>query len=161
MNRSRSFFYGAVLAVSTLILALPMTALAARHAPTGISAKAAHQPATGFQFGQKGGNIRPWTVTITSDGSVAATGINVRDSQLQFAGSALTGLNKLVVAEKLNTFPKTTLCPGVLPDVASRFITFQSAGQNRTVTVHGTCKGAFNQMFAVLYAVADVTLSSS
>jgi hypothetical protein len=40
----------------------------------------------------------------------------------------------------------------VNPDIASRFVTVTAGGKSRTVTVHGACRAAFEELYAVLAA---------
>jgi len=132
-----------LLAALTVALAVPLVVLAG-----GSSKRAA--PAT-FAFGRTGGNIIPFKVTIGKDGRVTTTG--TQKLTLTFATVALrNGLAKLAQAEGFWTMPAFVSCPGTLPDVAAHFVTVSVGGKTRTVTSHGSCKPAFEELYAVLSA---------
>ena len=71
------------------------------------------------------------------------------------------GLAKLARAEGFFTMSTSLLCAGVNPDVASRFVTVTAFGKTRTVTAHGACNPAFEELYAVLAASVGVTLPAS
>jgi hypothetical protein len=62
------------------------------------------------------------------------------------------GLAKLARAEGFFAMPAFTACPGINPDIAASFVTVAAAGKTRTVTVHGACRAAFEELYAVLTA---------
>jgi len=132
-----------LLAVVTIALAVPIAVLA------GGSGKRQAQPA--FAFGRTGGNIVPAKVSIGRDGRVTTTGA-VQTTLTQASTSLRNGLAKLALAEGFFSMPKFTACAGVNPDVASTFVTVSAAGKTRTVTVHGSCRSAFEELYAVLSA---------
>jgi len=107
-------------------------------------------------FGIKGGNIRPWNASFFSDGSVIGNGINVRTGQLMQPRPVLKGLLKLVNAEHFYSMRNRTLCPRVLPDIASRYITIYRSSATKTVTIHGSCSSNFNQLYAVIEEMAGI-----
>jgi hypothetical protein len=43
-------------------------------------------------------------------------------------------------------------CAGVLPDIASRYISFSTTSGTKRVQVHGGCNTPFNQVYAILQA---------
>ena len=130
------------LAVLTVALAVPLVVLA------GSSAKQA--PPT-FAFGRSGGNIIPFTVTIGANGHVTTTG--TQKLSLAFATPALrNGLGKLAKAEGFWTESTYLSCGKINPDIAGHFITVNAGGKTRTVTEHGACYPAFEELYAVLSA---------
>ena len=132
----------AVLAAVTVALAVPLAVLA------GGSGK--RQPPPTFAFGRTGGNIVPAKVSIGKDGRVTSTGSEPKLAQASV--SLRNGLGKLATAEGFFSMPVSTQCPATLPDIAARFITVSAGGKTRTVSVHGTCKPAFEELYAVLSA---------
>lgn len=154
-----------------VLSALPLSALAG-HASEAIAsnraAKVTHKyhrthtvsGSTGravFSFGIQGGNIRPWSVTLSDDGSITATGSIKHVQKLADPTDTLNGLLKLADAENFFALPKNVRCPGVLPDVAAQWITIKANGDTKQVMVHGACNAAFSQVYAVLMAVGGVT----
>lgn len=134
-----------LLAAVTAALAVPLAVLA------GGSAK--KQSAPSFAFGRTGGNIIPSKVVISSTGRVTSdSSVPVNKAPVSLA--ARNGLVKLARAESFFTMTTVTACSGTLPDIASQFVTVTVAGKSRTVTVHGACSAAFNELYAVLSAVA-------
>jgi len=132
-----------LLAALTVALAVPLAVLA------GGSGKR-QAPAT-FAFGRTGGNIIPFKVTIGRDGRVTTSGSG--HATLTQASTPLrNGLAKLARAEGFWTLPAFISCPGVNPDVAAHFVTVSADGKARTVTSHGSCKPAFEELYAVLSA---------
>lgn len=132
-----------LLAALTVALSVPVAVLA------GGSAK--RQAAPAFAFGRTGGNIVPAKITIGRDGRVTTTGA-VKTTLTQASLPLRNGLAKLARAEGFFSMPLFTACPGVNPDVAANFVTVAAGGKSRTVTVHGTCRAAFGELYAVLTA---------
>jgi hypothetical protein len=134
-----------VLAALTVALAVPLAVLA------GGTAKRQSPPT--FAFGRTGGNIVPFKVSIGKDGRVTATGpVNVTGTGSPLSLPLRNGLAKLAQAEGFFSMPALISCGGVNPDVAGRFVTVAAGGKSRTVTEHGTCKPAFEELYAVLSA---------
>jgi hypothetical protein len=133
----------ALLAAATVALAVPLVVLAGG-SDTG-------QLAPRFVFGRTGGNIIPAKVSIGRDGRVTTTGA-VKATLTQASLPLRNGLAKLAQAESFFSMPAVTACPGVNPDVASSFVTVAAGGKSRTVTVHGSCRAAFEELYAVLTA---------
>jgi len=154
-----------------VLSAVPLTALAGYASVVSGSdrtAKASHKyhrthtvsGSTGqavFTFGIQGGNLRPWSVTISDDGSIAATGSIKHAQKLDDPKNTLNGLLKLADAESFFALPKNLRCSGVLPDIAARWIMIKANGDTKQVSVHGACNAAFSQVYAVLMAAGGVT----
>jgi hypothetical protein len=132
-----------LLASVTVALAVPLAVLA------GGSGK--RQAAPSFAFGRTGGNIVPAKVSIGRDGRVTTTGA-VKATLTQAPLPLRNGLGKLARAEGFFSLPSSIACPGVNPDVASNFVTVVAGGKSHTVTVHGSCRAAFEELYAVLSA---------
>jgi hypothetical protein len=132
-----------LLAAVTVALAVPLAVLAR-------DSGRRQSPPT-FAFGRTGGNIIPFTVTIGRDGHVATSG-PVQPTATTASLALRNGLAKLAQAEDFLSMPTFVSCAGVNPDVAGRFITVTARGKTRTVTVHGACKPAFEELYAVLSA---------
>jgi len=133
----------ALFAAVTVALAVPLAVLA------GGSGK--RQAAPTFAFGRTGGNIAPTKVLIGKDGRVTTTGA-VKVTATQASLPLRNGLARLARAEGFFTMPAFTACPGAHPDVAANFVTVAAFGKSRTVTVHGGCPAAFEELYAVLTA---------
>jgi hypothetical protein len=102
-----------------------------------------------FGFGRTGGNIAPFTVTISSSGAVSAVG-PVRPTATRVAPVTRARLTALVKTTHFDSLPRTTRCRGALPDFASSFVTVKSAGSSRTVLVHGDCSAGFSALYRAL-----------
>jgi hypothetical protein len=136
--------------VKVLALAVAALGVATTASPAAISGPS-------FVFGRTGGNIRPYTVTIASNGKVTATGVQLQIPALTLAPEVLGGLAKLAIAEGVPTLPRTIRCPHTLPDIAGRFVTIRTAGGRKTVTEIGNCTPGFDEFYAVLAAAAAVS----
>ncbi len=129
--------------------ALAIAFVAAALAPAADGA----QP-TGFAFGRTGGNIRPFTVTIDTDGHVRVSGpVNVGRTKLTLV--QLGTLNRIAADARFTTLAKVTNCPGTLPDIAATFVRVGA----HTVRVHGGCVSRYTDVWKAL--VRAVKLSSS
>ena len=138
-----------LLAVAVLALAVPVTALGRE---TGGRAA----PPT-FAFGRTGGNILPFAVKIGRDGRIVASGpVQVRSADVPLTLALRNGLATLARAEGFFSMPVLIRCPGVLPDVAGRFVTVLASGKMRTVSARGTCNASFEELYAVLSAVVGL-----
>jgi hypothetical protein len=114
-------------------------------------------PQAAFVFGREGGNIRPYSVTISTDGTVTARGpVSTTTRHLSDPTDVLAGLMKLARAERFFAMPGQIVGHG-LPDVSGRFITIHTASATKTVHVRFVRDAAFDQLYAVLMAVAGVT----
>ena len=113
-------------------------------------------PQAAFVFGREGGNIRPYTVTILTDGMVMASGpVRTAARRLGDPQDAIAGLMKLARAEQFWAMPAQMVGHG-LPDLSGRFISIHASGSTKTVHVRFVQVAAFNQLYAVLRAVASV-----
>ena len=108
-----------------------------------------------FAFGRTGGNIAPFTVTISSSGAVRVTG-PVEPRVKVLGPAARARLAALVETTRFSTLPLTTRCRGALPDEASNFVTVRSAGVTRTVLVHGDCSKRFSRLYDALAGAVGI-----
>jgi hypothetical protein len=128
-----------------LVLGLAATALA--------SGATASQQLSGFALGRTGGNIRPFTASITADGRVSLSG-PVQAGRTKLTRAQLAALTKIAADVRFTTLPKTTNCAGILPDVASTFVRVGA----RTVRVHGECVPRYARLWKAL--VGAIKLSA-
>lgn len=127
----------AIIIVATLLAALA----AASAAPA--------QSAPALSFGRGGGNIAPFTVSISATGHVTAVGVRVGKRDVPQA--TLKTLLRLAASARLSAMSSLTLCPQTLPDFAAPWI---RVGTHR-VAVRGTCRPGFNRLYTALtHAVA-------
>lgn len=108
-----------------------------------------------YAFGRTGGNIAPFTVTISSSGQVRVVGpvhptVDVVDPAVR------ARLARLVKTTGFFALPKTTRCKGALPDFASDVITVRLGSASRTVLVHGDCSPRFATLYRALGAAVGV-----
>lgn len=108
-------------------------------------AATAATPRTGFAFGRFGGNIRPFTITISTGGSVAGSGAAPRHRRM-LTQQQLANVNRVAFDVDFESLPLVTTCPRTLPDVAALFIRVG----DRTVRVHGDCVTRFNRLWTAL-----------
>jgi hypothetical protein len=99
----------------------------------------------GFEFGRSGGNIRPFTVTISATGVVRTAGAAPKHIAV-VSKHQLTVLTGIALAVRFSTIPAVTACPNTLPDVAAQLIRVEG----RTVLVHGSCLKRFNRLWTAL-----------
>ena len=102
-------------------------------------------PQRGFAFGRLGGNIRPYTVSIASNGGVRVSG-SATAGRMKLSVAQLATLDRAVTDARFGTFPPMTNCPGTLPDIAATFIRFGA----KTVRVHGNCVARYDKLFTAL-----------
>ena len=105
-----------------------------------------------FAFGLRGGNVVPFTATISRTGQVTVTQGGKRSRRPRLSVAAVRGLFTLARAERFFALPKEIDCSGVLPDVAAEFVRVRTAGRTRTVTERGSCSRRFEELYAVLAA---------
>lgn len=157
----------ALAAVGLLLAALPFTALAGQSRGTSSAPPTqAHRlpAATGsavtvFSFGISGGSLRPWSVDLLLDGSIAGNGTSAANQHLADAKNTLKGLITLADAEGFFSLSGQIGCKGsgaAGPDASAHTITIHTATVTKQVNVYGSCKGKFTQLFAVLSEVAGV-----
>ena len=110
---------------------------------------AAAAPATAsaarYSFGRQGGNIMPFTVSITATGAVYATG-PVKVGRTTLTGAQLASLAKTLSGASFSTLPTATQCLGTLPDFAASFVSVGS----RKVSVRGSCSPRFSRVWNAL-----------
>jgi hypothetical protein len=99
----------------------------------------------GFEFGRTGGNIRPFTVTISRTGVVRTAGAAPQHVAV-VSRHQLTVLTGIALAIRFSTIPAVTACPNTLPDIAAQFIRVEG----RTVRVHGACLKRFDRLWTAL-----------
>jgi|SRR5689334_16302510 hypothetical protein len=107
---------------------------------------------TGFAFGRIGGNIRPFTVAIATDGRVRVNGA-VQVNRIQLTRLQLGNLNRLAAIGNFGALPQMTNCTGTLPDVATTFIRVGP----RTVRVHGDCVAEYRRLWTALTHAVRMT----
>src|SRR4051812_37171906 len=110
-----------------------------------VLAAALASPQTGFAFGRVGGNIMPFTVTISTSGAVRRSGAAPGGTR-HLTKEQLAILNRVVVETSFSRLPAVTACPSTLPDIAAQFIRVGG----RTVRIHGGCLKGFNRLWAAL-----------
>jgi hypothetical protein len=113
---------------------------------------AAASPQRGFAFGRLGGNIRPYTVSIASNGRVSVSGAATAGA-MKLTATQLAALDRAVAVAKFGSLPPMTNCPGTLPDVATTFIRFGA----KTVRVHGSCLLRYTKLFTALSRAAKLS----
>ena len=118
-----------------------------------------------YDFGYRGGNILPGSVTINRAGQVIPQGhVRTLVPNLTLPRDAILGLVTLTEAEHFFELPDTISGAGGNPDVASAFITVTlelEGGPLRDKTVverPGSHDPRFDQLFAVLTSVSAVIL---
>ncbi len=146
----------AVLA-SMLIAGMPMVAGAgaARSAST-TSAAVSSGPV--FVVGREGGHTPPMVMTIDDTGAVAVTSgkpAHTWRPRGHLSQDARDGLLKLAQAEGFFALPATITAAG-LANGPTRFISIRSGTRVTRVTVRLARNRAFDQLYAVLLAAADV-----
>lgn len=134
------------------LVALVTAAAAAVALAVVAGAGAATVPAQGFAFGRVGGNIIPFTVTISAGGRVRSQG-PVRIGRHTLTHAQLVALAAVAARAHFSTLPPTTECPGTLPDVASTFVRVGT----RTVRVHGGCVPRYTRVWNALNAAVKLT----
>ena len=102
-------------------------------------------PQRAFAFGRLGGNIRPYTVAIASDGGVRVSG-SATAGRMKLTATQLATLNRAVTDLRFGALPRMTNCPGTFPDIATTFIRFGA----KTVRVHGNCVARYAKLFTAL-----------
>jgi len=116
-----------------------------------VAGAAGASPQRGFSFGRVGGNIRPYTVSIGSDGRVHVSG-PVTVGRVKLTAVQLAALDRAVSAARFASLRVITNCPGTLPDVAATFIRVGA----RTVRVHGACVARYTKLFTALSRAVEL-----
>jgi hypothetical protein len=112
---------------------------------TGVLPAASAVQPTGFAFGRRDGNIRPYTVTIANTGVVRASGA-VMVGRMHVTPVQLAALNQIATETQFTTLPAATNCRGTLPDVAATYIRVGA----HTVRVHGGCVPRYQRLLRAL-----------
>lgn len=99
----------------------------------------------GFAFGRTGGNIRPFTVSITNDGRVHVWG-PVAVERTKLTRIEVANLNRVVATNGFEQLRPMNECPDALPDVAATFV---RVGPLR-VEVHGSCLARYQHVYNAL-----------
>jgi hypothetical protein len=139
-------FVKVALALGVLAVALAV--------PLAVLAGGAGKQQTGpiFSFGRTGGNIVPFSVSVSKEGRVTTSGPVSVTNKVTLAQPLRNGLAKLAKAEGFFSMPVAIRCSAVHPDVAAHFVTFSAGGKTRTVTARGGCNAAFEELYAVITA---------
>ena len=96
---------GPCIGVVALAAALPLGAHASHGSVREYPQRHA-APQAAFVFGREGGNIRPYTVTILTDGTVTASGpVHTATKHLSDPTDAIAGLTKLARSERFWALP--------------------------------------------------------
>ena len=111
----------------------------------GSAAPAGATGARGFAFGRLGGNILPFTISISNDGTVKATG-PVTVGRTHLSRLQIANLNRIAATNAFGSLPADTSCAGVLPDAAATFVRIGP----RTVRVHGSCVARYQRIYKAL-----------
>ncbi len=147
-----------MLRILPLVVALSVVhplAADARHAGRQAAASGTHVT---IVFGQEMGNIRPFSVTIASNGTIKSNGpIRLTGNAATISKDAVSGLVLLATAEGFRTLPSFTSCPGALPDLATRYINIKTPGWHHRASARGGCLDGLNQLFAVLMSVTHAS----
>jgi hypothetical protein len=105
-----------------------------------------------FTFGVGGGNIVPFTATISRRGEVRFAQGDRRSKRAPLSIAAVNRLVALAKAERFDALPASITCAGVLPDVGTEFITVRTATRSKTVRERGGCNRRFEKLYARLNA---------
>ncbi len=144
------------LAASLILLALPLLAL-----PSTTWATSSHHSLKAatpvIELIRQGGNIRPFSVALAADGTVTVAGGLPSHGAIVLQKAAVQGLLKLATAERFFALPRHITGKLVNPDIATLSITVVTPGESRTVTERGARNARFDQLFAVVMAVAQVS----
>ncbi len=110
-----------------------------------------------FSFGVQGGSLRPWSVTFALGGSIEGFGVTPGMQKLANPSDTLKGLLTLADAEGFFSLSKQIGCSVAGgPDVSAQTIKVTTSSGSRKVSVYGSCKASFNQLYAVLKQVAGL-----
>jgi hypothetical protein len=152
-----------VAARSVLIAFLTVGVLMTTDSGTGSARFAVTTPASAgplpvFVIGQEGGRTQPMVVTIYDTGAVAVTSgkpAHTWRPRGHLSQDARDGLMKLAQAEGFFTLPSTITAAGPAKST-TRYISILSGTIVTRVTVRLARNRAFDQLYAVLLAAADV-----
>jgi hypothetical protein len=100
-----------------------------------------------YSFGRQGGNIEPYTVSISPTGAVTVSG-PVKVGRTRLSARQLRSLASTVAGAGFSTLPATTFCLGTLPDFASDWVAVGS----QKVSVRGSCSPRFTRVWTAVTA---------
>jgi hypothetical protein len=98
---------------------------------------------TPIVFGITGGNIAPYRITIQPNGTIEIR-VSIGDNPRRKLSHARV---RQLTNEIRQAHLESRTCPGVLPDLASRYIRVDG----HTVTVHGACEPKFRRVWSDLF----------
>ena len=104
-----------------------------------------------FAFGIAGGNIIPFTATISRRGRVIYSRAGERSERPKLTVAAVNRLFALAKAERFYALPAWMDCVA-LPDIGTQFITIRTTGRTKTVRQHGSCSRRFEKLYDRLSA---------
>lgn len=104
---------------------------------------------TSFAFGRTGGNIAPYTITISNTGVVRTSG-PVKPKVTIVGAAARATLAALLKKTRFSSLPPTIRCHGTLPDFAANYVTITTGGRAHTVLVYGDCSSRFTVLYNAL-----------
>jgi hypothetical protein len=131
-----------------LVLALLAAALAA-------AASSASTPRRSYAFGRHGGNIAPWTATISATGKVGVAGA-ARRTRTVVPRLGMTNLAKRFDLDRFFALPAKIRCRKQLPDVATFWVTARRGGVVHTVDGQLGCRARFDSAFGTLRNISRV-----
>jgi hypothetical protein len=152
------------LAVAVGGMVTPSFSQAHSVARTGVFAPcipAGHGPSTipAISFGRTGGNIRPLTVLVYGDGTVAYQGSAQGSPGYSVRPDAVLGLQRLAQAEGFATWPAKFKSSHFFPDSATLFVTIRAGCSTATKTVKmqpGANQPQFIELWDTLLAASGL-----
>jgi hypothetical protein len=114
-------------------------------APAGATARG-----PSFAFGRGGGNVVPLDVRIATTGRVTVDGAYRRT----LTQTRLRALLRVALDQRFFALPKHIVCPNLLPDFATLYVTVRTASRVRTVTQRGGCNKRFIRVYDALSTAA-------
>ena len=109
--------------------------------------------AVAFSFSRTDGNIRPFHAHIGANGSVVVDGRRTR----RLSAARFDHLRRVAIATSFAGLPRRIVCPGVLPDVAARNVTFTAGHKVWAVSARGGCNARFERMYNALAKAAGIS----
>jgi hypothetical protein len=106
-----------------------------------------------FLFGIKGGNIIPFSATISTAGEVMVTYGLTRSTRPRLSIATVEGLATLARAERFFALPAKISCGEVPADIGIEFISIRTAHKAKTVSDRGCPNRRLDELYAVLTAV--------
>ena len=127
---------------------MKLVAVAVVAAALATSAVATTGPS--FRFGRTGGNVVPADVRIAANGRVNVDGAYRRT----LTQARLRILLRVALAQRFFALPQHIVCPNILPDFATLYVTVRSGSRVRTVTQRGGCNKRFIRVYDALSSAA-------